>query len=368
MNKRSLEKQNVNSKAGARPPEGGGQACAAPPPLGADSPLPCLIVTSVDTEANRLNGGHARTAFALGQNVQAVADWGEAEGLPVRFHTYTFAGAGARQEWEEAKPIFRRLMRRILSDTKENGRLRRGRYRAGVLVIERGDKSGQLHAHAVCVGGPKDIRQEWDFWRGEAQAECAGLGRCRVEEIRSNSECIGRYVGKYIAKHIKGRTEADKGARLVRIWGNQRKDKPHLPAWRRAWSRVGWHSVSASVYRRGVGLIADYLGTDDLAKKCGKRWAMKLGGVVWEIGAAAHLGRIDSAGDLGPWSRRIWQCVQEARIEADMETSDQRERSQSRRSTSQGANGIIGGDPPKVGRQPFMPDCSLDGDTPKDPF
>jgi hypothetical protein len=49
-----------------------------------------------------------------------------------------------------------------------------------------------------------------------AKAHAHGFGINGWLPIRSTEEAIGRYVGKYVAKHIGQRQERDKGARLVR--------------------------------------------------------------------------------------------------------------------------------------------------------
>ena len=59
----------------------------------------------------------------------------------------------------------------------------------------------------------KAIRAEWAFWRKTAPKY--RFGRTELMPVRSNSEGIGRYVGKYISKGIESRTEQFKGTRLV---------------------------------------------------------------------------------------------------------------------------------------------------------
>ncbi|EOO2707924.1 hypothetical protein D4L71_RS26955, partial [Escherichia coli] len=136
----------------------------------------------------------------------------------------------------------------------------RERYLADIRVMER-QKSGRIHYHLLVVIG-EDIRsgfdfgacangdyrsanyrlkQEWAFWRKTAKAY--GFGRTELLPIKSNSECISRYVGKYISKHFEARQHRDKGVRLVEYSRNARI----------ASTRMQFVSEGSAEWRRKVG-------------------------------------------------------------------------------------------------------------------
>jgi hypothetical protein len=130
------------------------------------------------------------------------------------------------------------------------------RYGRVIRVIER-QKSGRIHYHLlVDVGvdirsgvdfralaqgdyrsaGPR-LRAEWAFWRRTARRY--GFGRTELLPVMSTSEAIGRYVGKYISKHLEHREERDRRVRLVSYSGQ-----------RVASTRFAWASGGAREWRR----------------------------------------------------------------------------------------------------------------------
>lgn len=137
-----------------------------------------------------------------------------------------FAGISDRAEAERR---FHRAMRAITA-----------RYQCGVTVTER-CVSGALHWHLVVILGadirtgcdfdaferrdyrsaPARLRLEWKWWRENAPK--FGLGRHELLPVKSNSDAIGTYVGKYIGKGWNERTADDKGARCVRYFGHSWK-------------------------------------------------------------------------------------------------------------------------------------------------
>ncbi|ENJ1622211.1 hypothetical protein ACEYZO_004935 [Escherichia coli] len=142
----------------------------------------------------------------------------------------------------------------------------RERYLADIRVMER-QKSGRIHYHLLVVIG-EDVRtgfdfeacangdyrsanqrlkQEWAFWRKTAKAY--GFGRTELLPIKSNSECIARYVGKYISKHFETRQHRDKGVRLVEYSRNARI----------ASTRMQFISEGSAAWRRKVGIFCHYI-------------------------------------------------------------------------------------------------------------
>ncbi|HBI7652370.1 TPA: hypothetical protein K8163_004954 [Escherichia coli] len=146
-----------------------------------------------------------------------------------------------------------------------NGVLRK-RYPADIRVLER-QKSGRIHYHLLVVIG-EDIRtgfdfkacangdyrsanqrlkREWAFWRRTAKEY--GFGRTELLPIKSNSECIARYVGKYISKHFEARQRRDKGLRLVE----------YSRLARVASTRMQFVSEGSAEWRRKVGIFCHYI-------------------------------------------------------------------------------------------------------------
>lgn len=95
-----------------------------------------------------------------------------------------------------------------------------------------------------------------------------GFGRSELVPIRSNAEAMGRYVGKYISKHMGQRQESSRGVRLV--------------SYSRGWSKnsvkMVWLSDNTREWRRKVRLFAEYHGCSELyqlSAKLGPTWAYK---------------------------------------------------------------------------------------------
>ena len=165
-----------------------------------------------------LDKKYRKTSVALAFNVQYMACIFPLGNLG--FLTLTFADNV--QCYREASKRFNSLASHILNS----------RYRAWLKVMER-QKSGRIHFHLIVVlddnikngfnfgdisrqdysSAGKYLRSEWAFWRSTAKKY--GFGRTELLPIKSSSEAIGRYVGKYISKHMESRIMDDKGARLV---------------------------------------------------------------------------------------------------------------------------------------------------------
>ena len=192
-----------------------------------------------------------RTAYALQLNVAAMC---ERHGLDqVGFLTLTFAEHVL--DPKEAQRRMNSLATHVL----------RPRYGQVIRVLER-QKSGRIHYHllvnvgadirtgvdfqAIADGDYRSagtaLRREWTFWRRTAKAY--GFGRTELLPIRSTSEAIGRYVGKYIAKHLEHRELRDRRVRLVTYSGV-----------RVASTRFGWANGGAREWRRKVAAFVSML-------------------------------------------------------------------------------------------------------------
>ncbi|PLO71641.1 phasyl DNA replicon protein arp [Klebsiella pneumoniae] len=252
----------------------------------ADAELPCLSrnncteissKTPSDTlphQAFELSTNLKKSASALAWNVQYFVD---TYGLSnVGFLTLTFRDHVT--DPKEAQRRFHSLKTHILAK----------RYRAYIRVMEP-MKSGRIHYHLLVAlhsdirtgfdfpavyrqdysSANKAIRSEWSFWRKTAPKY--GFGRTELMPVRSNSEGIGRYVGKYISKGIESRTEQFKGVRLVEY---SRRAKI-------ASTRFQFVSDGSYEWRRKLSIfvhyIADNMGCeptfDGLRRVLGSRWS-----------------------------------------------------------------------------------------------
>jgi hypothetical protein len=185
-----------------------------------------------------------RTAYALQVNVAAMC---ERHGIEkIGFLTLTFA-----EHILDPKEAQRRL------NSLTTGVLR-PRYGQVIRVLER-QKSGRIHYHllvnvgvdirtgvdfdAIAEGDYRsagvELRAEWAFWRRTAKRY--GFGRTELLPVRSTSEAIGRYVGKYIAKHLDQREARDRRVRLVSYSGC-----------RVASTRFGWAEGGGREWRQKV--------------------------------------------------------------------------------------------------------------------
>ena len=215
-----------------------------------------------------------KSASALAWNVQHFVD---TYGLSnVGFLTLTFRDHVT--DPKEAQRRFNSLKSNVLAS----------RYRAYIRVMEP-MKSGRIHYHLLVAldsdirtgfdfvavknqdysTANKAIRAEWSFWRKTAPKY--RFGRTELMPVRSNSEGIGRYVGKYISKGIESRTEQFKGTRLVEY---SRKAKI-------ASTRFQFVTEGSAEWRRKLAIfvhcIADNTGCEPsfegLRRVLGARWS-----------------------------------------------------------------------------------------------
>ncbi len=248
----------------------GAAGCAAEG--GAPAPLPCLISNNYTKEdQTRLSQGQLRAAYALEENVKLLCkDWGLER---LGFLTLTFADHVT--DIKEAQRRFNSLRTHVLSV----------RYPHGISVVER-QKSGRIHFHVlvVCAGDIRTginwhgfkcrdyqsangcLRSEWAFWRKTAPAY--RFGRTELLPIMVSADAIARYVGKYIGKHLSARIPEDKGARLVRYFGESRK----------VGTRFAWVGIRSWLWRKKLAKFAATQGVFDyggLNYVLGPRWVWK---------------------------------------------------------------------------------------------
>ena len=249
------------------------------------SPLPCLSSNNSTGSAPKARGEglsplspqKRKSACALAWNVQHMAEkWG-LENLG--FLTLTFADFVL--DPKEAQRRFNSLATHVLRD----------RYRAFVRVFER-CKSGRIHYHLLVVldadirtgfdfaaikandyrSAGKFLRDEWAFWRRTARLY--RFGRTELLPVRSSSEAVARYVGKYISKNHEQRSARDANVRLVEYSRGARM----------AVTRFAWNTDGAAEWRGKLQTFADIvserfgveiMSISDFSAVLGKRWAHK---------------------------------------------------------------------------------------------
>lgn len=247
-----------------------------------DSGLPCLFShisigeVGPETEKHRvLSANNRRSAHVLAESVSLAAKRHGLEKLG--FLTLTFA-----EHITDPKEAQRRL-NSLLSNVIK------GRYLDYLGVFER-QKSGRIHYHLLVAmthdirtgfdfdaaaisdyrTASKYMRDEWRFWRRTANKY--GFGRTELMPIKSTTEAISRYVGKYISKHITQRALDDKGVRLVRYSRGVRAGTCHFQ----------FLTPGSAEWRAKVALFAEIVQVstgqkvatlDDLSGICGIRWA-----------------------------------------------------------------------------------------------
>lgn len=194
---------------------------------GAD--LPCLFsnnsIESLREKIKELSTSQRKSASILGWNVKYMA---EKHGLEnIGFLTLTFPKHITCMKVAGRK--FNSLASNFL----------REHFNDFISVKER-HKSGRIHFHLVVNCGVnirrginfaeienriyrsanKNLRNLWQLLRENVGRY--GFGRTELLPVKSTSEAIGRYVGKYISKNVQCRPDEDKGTRLVNYSGDSR--------------------------------------------------------------------------------------------------------------------------------------------------
>jgi len=224
---------------------------------------------------NTLQGGHKRCAEVVSRELLKLS---RVYGINrLGFFTLTFAGRAP--SLREAMRRFNSLLTNVL----------RERYVKGVRILERGGERGRLHFHCVVVlekdirtgfdfhaiaqgrydSANEYLRSEWAFWRKTASSY--GFGRTELLPVKSTAEGIARYVGAYIAKHVRSRIDEDKGARLVGFWGYRAGD-------RAATCMFAFNTPKAQLWRHKVAVWAGGLGArrmEDVRACYGPKWCYK---------------------------------------------------------------------------------------------
>lgn len=240
------------------------------------------------SRAGHLSVQHRRSAFVLSESVGRLS---RIYGLScLGFLTLTF-----RDHVLDPREAQRRL------NSLLTGVVNR-RYRSYLGVFER-QKSGRIHYHFLVVlpsdirtgfdfagianhdysSASKALRAEWAFWRRKAPTY--GFGRTELLPVRSSTEAIAKYVGKYIAKNIDARRASqDKGVRLVRYARNARAGT----------TRFQFNSAGGKEWRRKLAIFAGIVNADnpaacitdigDFSRVLGPNWAYLCSPFVYSLG------------------------------------------------------------------------------------
>ena len=255
-------------------------------PLNSDSISDCIQACT-----GLLSPYHKRQAETLHLNVKRLVETCESPNN-IAFLTLTFA-----ENITDPKEAYSRLR-----SFKTNFLSKNENYGNYVQVTER-QKRGALHYHLVIqlaadikTGFNFDQYDEWlkgsrkkgtfptgndyikTLWHELSEnLEKYGLGRIfSLEPIRSNTDAIARYVGKYVSKHLGSRTDEDKGLRLIN----------YSRGWTKNSVRFAWHTKNASLWRAKLELFAKHHGCSEfyqLHEKLGTGWAYRYADDIMNI-------------------------------------------------------------------------------------
>lgn len=234
----------------------------------------------------KLSGSQRKTAHAIRLNAERMI---KEDGLNhTGFLTLTVgdSDAGSFRQTEDSAEASKRihgLLRRFLPSI----------FRRGLIVTER-HKSGAIHYHILGTTAGVDIRTGLDFaaigrgdyrsappalraiWkRCREELTAFGFGRAELLPVKKTGAQVASYISKYLEKNIGSRTDDDKGKKLVRYFGwNKRHLKPN---------DFGWGTPRAGAWRTSARLLSGLVGVEERseAAECfGPRWAFKLTGVM----------------------------------------------------------------------------------------
>lgn len=258
----------------------------APKGLAAPARLPCqngdksITITRVgeEKEGPRLTATAAKSVFCLAKEIEKMG-----EDFPIDnigFLTLTFkdnvtsrAEAGRRFRSLRTNVIRKRFVRSISVSERQE----RGAWHFHLIVVTKGrlgdDRDCRLAKNRRYREVSQSLRQEWAFWRGIEKRY--KFGRTEILPVRSTSQAIGKYVGKYVAKGMKNRSREDKGVRRV-SYINYKGHRTFKPSF-------GWNSPGGRRWRRAVhqfALESCCKDESDLARKFGRRWCHRFQGIL----------------------------------------------------------------------------------------
>ena len=238
--------------------------------------LPCLLSSNNSIPCNRrLSSSGHKSASALAWNVKALSEKYGLERLG--FLTLTFADHvdNARISQKRFNSFATNVLRQRYTDyirVLERTRTQRIHYHLLVTLqcdIRTGFDFAAIESGDYRSASPA-LRDEWRWLRETLGGY--GFGFHQLHPIKSTSDGIAKYVGKYIGKHLEVRRNSDKGVRLVEYSRGAR-----IANTRHAGVGAGARNWRARV-RVFAGMMADSTGLGcngiaDLSKLLGPRWA-----------------------------------------------------------------------------------------------
>ena len=263
------------------------------------TPLPCLysnnsiIIDSRECEEDKKNfiialcdiltPYHKKQAQTLFLNVSRLIEKEAKSPCHVGFLTLTFPDNVTDNK--EASRRFNSLKTNFLSKYPE----------FGVWLLEKEQqKRGSWHYHLlICL--LQDIRTGVDFealknrdyrsaspylrkiWKDLREVMPGyGFGRSELQPVMSNAEAMGRYIGKYISKHVGQRNEEAKGVRLT----------SYSQGWVKNSMKFAWNTEGAQEWRRKLKFFAMSIGCQEfyqISEKLGPKWAYKYTDDIYNI-------------------------------------------------------------------------------------
>ena len=271
---------------------------------GGVSALPCLysLISTENTrkladllsaeEGVEFTNSRKRTAFILAESVEKLTNIHPIEKLG--FLTLTFKDHVTCPK--EAQKRLNSLISHVIKP----------RYGLYIGVFER-QKNGRIHYHFLVSlqddirtgvdfnaikkrdyrTASKALRDEWSFWR--KTAEKYRFGRTELLPIKSTSQAIKYYVGKYISKSVTAdKDRRDKGVRLPRYSKGVKAGN----------IRFAFISEGATKWRKAVAFFAELLSDhfkqpitemDHITERLGNRWAYKYRNYILCISEALQI-------------------------------------------------------------------------------
>lgn len=240
-----------------------------------------------------LTAPQKRTAHTLFSNVEKLCKEAESIGH-VGFLTLTFpdnvkSAYEAQRRWNSLNTNFLRKWQDLKAWIHVKERQKRGAWHYHLVVSLKGDIRTGVDFKEISEGkygsAGQYLRGLWTTLR--EKLDHYGFGRSELLPVKSNAEAMGRYVGKYISKHMGQREEEDKGVRLV----------SYSRGWIRNTCNFAWNTANSHEWRRKLKKFADYLGCSEfyqISERLGAGWAYRFADEIRNIDEILH----DNGGEV----------------------------------------------------------------------